>query len=50
MDDFVARTHATLGTVRGGTGAERSDASGGAAKRRSGDEVSCLWSIGIIEY
>ena len=28
------RTTATLGTLRGGTGAKRSEASGGAAKRR----------------
>ena len=30
----------TLGTLRGGTGTERSEVSGGAAKRRMWDEVS----------
>ena len=33
-----SETHATLGTVRGGTGASLCEASGGAAKRRFGDE------------
>ena len=32
----AGETTATLGTLRGGTGAERSEASGGAAKRRIG--------------
>ena len=36
VETIPSETTATLGTLRGGTGAERSEASGGAAKRRFG--------------
>ena len=37
-------THATLGTVRGGTGAERSDASGGAERSEAVAPLRPFWS------